>query len=209
MGVAERREREKLARIDLILNSARELFNKKGFENVSMADVAAEAEVAKGTVYIYFQSKQEILYSILEPLLFRFCKDMTKCFAGENEPADQALKKFVELLYDFYIQEPDCHHLLARYTETDARKLLSTEKLANIKNIMRNNLLIVAKIVENGIKQGIFRDTNSWVFAITFWNLFYSTLQFQENRIESGGKDHRRATIDYAMDLLMNGLKKR
>ena len=209
MGVAERREREKQARVDLILTSARELFDKKGFEHVSMADVAAEAEVAKGTVYIYFQSKQEILYSILEPLLFRFGKDMTKYFAGENESADQALKKFIELLYDFYIQEPDCHHLLARYTETDARKLLSPEKLVNIKNIMRNNLLIAAKIVENGIKQGIFRDTNSWVFAITFWNLFNSTLQFQENRIEAGGKDHRRASLDYAMDMLMNGFKKR
>ena len=92
MGVAERREREKQARVDLILTSARELFDKKGFEHVSMADVAAEAEVAKGTVYIYFQSKQEILYSILEPLLFRFGKDMAKHLADEDESADLALK---------------------------------------------------------------------------------------------------------------------
>ncbi len=209
MGVAERREREKQARVDLIINSARELFDENGFENVSMADVAKEAEVAKGTVYIYFQSKQEILYSILEPLLLRGSAGLKKIAALEDEAADVALKRIFDFLYDFAIEEPDCHHLLDRYDEQEAKRLLKPEKLVRLKGIMRKNLLTVSAVVERGVKQGIFRDVNPWVFAVIFSNLFYSSLRFEENRIAAGGKDYRKSTIDVGLDLLLNGLKRR
>ena len=209
MGVIERREREKQARADLIINSARELFDKNGFDNVSMADVAKKAEVAKGTVYIYFQSKQEILYSILEPLLLRGCVALKKITESEDEAADVVLKKIFDFLYDYALEEPDCHHLLDRYDEQEAKRLLKPEKLDRLKDIMRNNLLSVSKVVERGIKQGIFRDVNPWMFSIVYTNLFYSSLRFQENRLAAGGKDYRQSTINAGLDLLLSGLKRR
>ena len=205
MGVSERRVREKQARFDLILNSARELFKEKGLDHVSMADIAAKAEVAKGTVYIYFQSKHEILYSILEPILLRYHKGLDE-LTQVDEPADQTLKKMLDYMFQFYLREPDCHHLVARYEEREARKLLSIEKLDRLKSIMRNNLLVVAKVVERGVKQGIFRNIDPWVFSIIYWNSFNSNVNFQENRIAAGGKDYRKSTADMALNLIMEGL---
>jgi TetR/AcrR family transcriptional regulator len=205
MSVAERRERDRQARFDLILNSARDLFIEKGFDNVSMADIAAKAEVAKGTVYIYFQSKQEILYSILEPILIRYHKGLDD-LAKVDEPADQTLKKMIDYMFEFYLREPDCHHLVARYEEHEFKKLLSPEKLKRLKTIMRNNLLVVAKVVERGVKQGIFKNIDPWVFSIIYWNTFNSNVKFQENRIAAGGKDYRKSTVDMALSLIMEGL---
>jgi TetR/AcrR family transcriptional regulator len=205
MGVAERREREKQARFDLILDSARKLFKEKGFDNVSMADIAAKAEVAKGTVYIYFQSKQEILYSILEPILIRYHKGLDD-LAKVDEPADQTLKKMIDYMFEFYLREPDCHNLVSRYEEHVFKKLLSPEKLKRLKSIMRNNLLAVAKVVELGVKQGIFKNIDPWVCSIIFWNTFNSNVKFQENRIAAGGKDYRKSTVDMAMNLIVEGL---
>ena len=62
MGVNERKKREKLKRANDIINAAEKVFFKKGFENATMDDIAAEAELSKGTLYLYFDTK-EALYA--------------------------------------------------------------------------------------------------------------------------------------------------
>ena len=60
MGIAERKEREKLQRRLDIINAAEEIFFDKGFDNATMDDIAAKAELSKGTLYLYFNSKEEL-----------------------------------------------------------------------------------------------------------------------------------------------------
>lgn len=65
MGVAERREREKQNRREEILETARELFYTCGYEKTRMVDIAEQLELSKGTVYLYFRSKEELAYEVL------------------------------------------------------------------------------------------------------------------------------------------------
>ena len=65
MTTAQRRAREKAEKRREILEAAREVFFQKGVHRATMDDVAARAEVAKGTLYLYFQSKEEILAHLL------------------------------------------------------------------------------------------------------------------------------------------------
>ena len=58
MGITERKEREKLQRREDILNAAERVFFSKGHKNSTMDDVAEEAELSKGTLYLYFKSKE-------------------------------------------------------------------------------------------------------------------------------------------------------
>src|SRR3569833_4164114 len=66
MGTTERREREKQRRRDDILNTARTLFLDKGFRDTTIDDIARSAELARGTIYLYFENKEEIYATILE-----------------------------------------------------------------------------------------------------------------------------------------------
>lgn len=65
MGVTERREREKQNRREEILETARELFYSRGYEKTRMVDIAERLELSKGTVYLYFKSKEELAYEVL------------------------------------------------------------------------------------------------------------------------------------------------
>lgn len=65
MGVKERRLREKNQRRQEILSAAESVFSNKGFDKSTMDDVATAAELSKGAVYFYFNSKAEICLSIL------------------------------------------------------------------------------------------------------------------------------------------------
>lgn len=65
MGVLERKEREKIQRRNVIIDAAERVFFKEGIENASMDQVALEAELSKGTLYLYFKSKEELYKAII------------------------------------------------------------------------------------------------------------------------------------------------
>jgi len=64
MGINERRKRDKERRRNEILDAAERVFFSKGVNIATMDDVAGEAELSKGTLYLYFKSKQELYLGI-------------------------------------------------------------------------------------------------------------------------------------------------
>src|SRR5919198_6745119 len=60
------RERKKQRTRQLLADTARQLFSERGFENVSVAEIARAAEVSQATVFNYFPSKEDLVYSGLE-----------------------------------------------------------------------------------------------------------------------------------------------
>ncbi len=65
----EKRQRQKIERRDAILAAARKVFAQEGYEGATIADIAREAGVAAGTVYLYYQSKTD-LFAALNLQLF-------------------------------------------------------------------------------------------------------------------------------------------
>ena len=65
----EQRQRRKSARREEILDAARHVFAQNGFEGTTVADVARQARVASGTVYLYFASKLDLFAALNARLL--------------------------------------------------------------------------------------------------------------------------------------------
>ena len=64
MGIKERKEREKEQRKQTIIDAAEDIFFSKGIDIATMDDVAAKAELSKGTLYLYFKNKDELFWAI-------------------------------------------------------------------------------------------------------------------------------------------------
>ena len=76
MGVKERRARQKEGVREEILDAARTLFVKEGYEHVSIRKIAEKVEYAPGTIYLYFHDKAEILDRICEETFSKLAKRM-------------------------------------------------------------------------------------------------------------------------------------
>ena len=67
---------------EAILRSAIKVFANKGYFNSKVADIAGNAKIADGTVYLYFKSKEEILHSIFDRTMSEFISDGKKEIAN-------------------------------------------------------------------------------------------------------------------------------
>ena len=76
MTVRSRKEKEKQFKRDYILEKATALFSKTGFENTTMSDIAKESDFAKGTLYLYFKSKEDIITEIKKKIFENLANKM-------------------------------------------------------------------------------------------------------------------------------------
>ncbi|HHT18220.1 MAG: TetR/AcrR family transcriptional regulator [Euryarchaeota archaeon] len=65
MSIKDRRKREREQRRNDIINAAEKLFFAGGYDDVSMNDIANEVELSKATLYLYFNNKEELFFSIV------------------------------------------------------------------------------------------------------------------------------------------------
>ncbi len=96
---AARRARDKRARRDTILEAAARVFGEKGAAQATMDDVAEAAAVSKGTLYLYFKSKDDLFLALT------------------HRPLEAVLERFEDLLRDEALSG---HDLLARLLATHA-----------------------------------------------------------------------------------------
>ena len=92
---------QKNDRRDTILATAKTLFMEAGYEGFSMGLLSTRAGVAKGTLYLYFGTKEEVLLSLYTLEFERFCRELT---AGVTSQTTDAA--FVSHLYETSISDP-------------------------------------------------------------------------------------------------------
>ncbi len=110
MGSKQRREREKEALRQDILDAARELFVNEGYENVSMRRVAEKIEYSPTTIYLYFEDKAAMLYAICDETFARLAKRM-EAITREGDDPIECLRRGCRAYVDFGLKYPNHYKL--------------------------------------------------------------------------------------------------
>lgn len=110
MGIAERKEKQKLDIKKQILDASIRLFTEKGFENVSIRKIAEIIEYSPTTVYLYFKDKNEILFNLHE-LGFQKMTDYNTNLADIKNPLVR-LHKMGENYIRFGLENPDFYDVM-------------------------------------------------------------------------------------------------
>jgi TetR/AcrR family fatty acid metabolism transcriptional regulator len=134
-----------------IISAATKVFAKKGFFTARISDLAKEAKVADGTIYLYFNNKYDILLSVFEEEVGKIVEKTEKLLSNEEDP-----KKMLEI---FTIQ-----HLMAMKKNKNLAEVIQIELRQTNKVIKdyRNNKFneyigIIADIIKKGQETGIYR----------------------------------------------------
>jgi len=209
MGIQERKEREKERRRQQIMVAAKRVFSEKGFNKATMEDIAQEAELSPGTLYLYFKNKEELYASlslrILQYLLIRVEHVVDEQDAG---PAEK-LESLMEAMYDVYEFDPLIIINMFHLQSSETLKNLSPELMDQIKDLSRKSLNMIAAIFRDGVEQNLFIDRHAVALADTFWALFSGVvLWLTSKKIINEQKDYLKQTLAIAFEIFGRGVRK-
>lgn len=178
MGIAERKEREKQQRREEIVQAAEKVFFSMGLEHATMDDIASEAELSKGTLYLYFRSKEDLHFEVARTAI----NLLSSHTALAVESAGNAIEK-LELMGRATIAFMHSHpkHMMAIMSimGTEAGSLELTSR--DVQGIVygESSVGMVMKVVEEGIQEKLIRsDIPAALIAHTLWMQMMSVIQF-------------------------------
>lgn len=111
MGIQERRNREKQLLRQEILDAAREMFVREGYEGVSMRKIADRIEYSPTTIYHYFKDKSELLSHIIGESFTKLNAEMAKVVAGMNGDAGDCLWRGMVTYVNFGLSQPSHYYI--------------------------------------------------------------------------------------------------
>jgi AcrR family transcriptional regulator len=208
MGLKERRIKEKDSRRKLILKSARALFFKKGFHKVTVDEIAKIAELGKGSIYLYFNSKEEIYAQILLNDIENLYQLVSPVFEKRGSTMD-LLEEFSRIYVDFFLNEGELFRILIAYMVHPDQMNLTKELNSKILEANARSVSIIGKILEKGVSSGeLSPQINIRQTQNGLWGLLNGIISLF---IFFGDKDRRKdkinATIRSALEVFVKGLQ--
>jgi len=156
-----------------IIKSAIKLFANKGFHETKVEDIAVESGVAKGTIYLYFKSKEEIMESSLD---FIFSETINSYNVPDNLDFYESIKMIVENNFRFISENMDFYKMLFKgiYNVNIENRVKRKECKHKI---FSSVLSSIEKIISKGINEGkIKRDVSVKDLSLIFVNTIVSSL---------------------------------
>lgn len=206
MGVAERKEREKKARRQAILDAARECFFRDGFDATTISQIAETVELSTGTLYLYFKNKEEIYVSILEEGL-----DILYALMKESEPPNAAAREIVqgyaEAYYKFYIDYGQYFDIMFFLRRPDKTIELEGELKEKLERKSLKCLALLESAIKRGIAEGDYRVVNPYEASRVLWGTMNGLMLIHEKRTEEITKQKLPRLIQVAVSLLLDGLR--
>ena len=150
----------------VILEAAMKIFAQRGFAKAKMSEIAAEAAIGKGTIYEYFRSKDQIF----QEAFYFFIGDMEKAYGqilAENSEAIAKLHRIIEVTITGFLAAGEFGAILMDFWAEGIRKHEQEKfnKFFNLKEIYTTYRDLVARIIEEGISQGQFRQLDTQAAA--------------------------------------------
>jgi AcrR family transcriptional regulator len=180
------RERKKLRTRQLLSETARRLFSERGFEQVSIAEIAREAEVSEQTVFNYFPSKEDLVYSRFETF-----EDQLLAAIRERPEGQTVIAAFSE-----FVLEP--RGFLAAKDETAAGELIAVTRmiaaspalLAREQQIFARYTNTLAHLIaeEASPRPG---DLRPYVVANALIGVHRALIAYVREQLEAGANDRR------------------
>jgi AcrR family transcriptional regulator len=157
--------RRKDARPGELIDAALACFAERGFAATKLDDIAAKAGVSKGTVYLYFPSKEDLFKAVIRETVLPNLVRAEALLDSSDAPSAEALRRLVEFMTGRMASSPV--GIIPKLIITEAGNFPDIARFY-LDNVVHRGFALIGRIIERGIKRGEFRpvDVRSATFCI-------------------------------------------
>jgi len=197
-----RREREKQRQRQEMLEAALDLFSDKGYHNVSMHEIAHNAEFAIGTVYKFFGNKEALYKALIVDLADRFNNALTRAIEATDDEIEK-LRNYVRTIGAVFMDNVSVIRLY--FAETQGASFNIEAGLDNkIRQRHQQFLLSLASIFESGMRKKLFSEiAQPYQLALSLESICHA---FLFHWLEEGDQKPYPGDPDVILNILFKGL---
>jgi AcrR family transcriptional regulator len=181
-----------------IIQAAAQIFREKGYHGTSMQDIADAVQLQKASIYHHVESKQDILFTILEQALDMLIADMRAVVDSDLAPEER-----LQLAMQVYIGRLTEDADLSTVLLLEHRSLEDELRIKHNKRRDRYEFLW-RQMIQEGVDQGVFRPID--VSIVTFAILGVQNWMITWFKV--GGRYSALELADHFSDLFLRGLRK-
>lgn len=170
MGIPERKEREKEQRREQILDAAEKIFFQKGLAQTTMDEIAEKAELSKGTLYLYYKSKEDLFLGVM-------CRGMTileEMFAkatGTDEPTVKLIRNIGDAYYEFFKRHRNYFRMFVFWENPQLHSQVSENMMIECEGCNQGVWKVVTDVIQKGIDDGTFRkELDPLEMGVILWS---------------------------------------
>lgn len=184
---------------ECILVEAAKCFARFGFKKASVDEIAKQAGVGKGTVYLAADSKEDLYYQVLHREMRAWIAECSQTL-DHRKPADRLLGELLGIALDHL----ESHPLVVELLYGSAEKMLPEwrDRLQELRTLGRANLIEILRL---GIKQGTFRKELDVETVAALLQDFHLSAYLPHHQGDAIEDVQRRAKV--GLDLVLNGLR--
>jgi AcrR family transcriptional regulator len=198
MGIPERKEREKEHRKEAIIDAAEKVFFKKGLPATTMDEIAEAAELSKGTLYLYYKSKEDLYLAVAmrgEEIMYEMFTKAT----STDEPVLKLISNLGDAYYEFFKQHREYFRMFQFIENPKFHKQVSPEMLEACAQNDQKIWKVVAGLLQRGIDEGFFEpDLDPIQASIILWSSG-SSLMRQMDREDDYWKEKMQIDLEATM----------
>jgi len=203
-----RRLKEKEQRRKAILKASQRLFSRKGYQSVSVEDIARKARISKGTIYLYFRSKEEIYARILMNDIEVFHEKLFDIIDESGTAADMLLQ-FSDFYVDFFLNDRELFRILMTFMLRADDLNFSEEMNKHLIRAANKSVEIVDRILEHGFKTGEFCNKKGLMKGRNVvWGLLNGIISLHLFAGKESTREKRiRSNVREGLEVFIKGLK--
>jgi AcrR family transcriptional regulator len=186
---------------DVILDAADRLLARYGYKKMTVEDLAQEVGIGKGTIYLHFPSKEEVVLSHIDRIVERLKVRLLEIARAPQTPAERLRRMLIErVLFRF--------DSVQHYTESlsDLLAALRPGLLARRARHFEEEARIIADVLNEGRRAGVFDVKNAHATARTLLLATNALLPYSLSARELGERADVEAEISRIVQLLLHGL---
>jgi AcrR family transcriptional regulator len=144
---------------DKILDCAEQLFARRGFAGIGLAEVAEQVGLSKSSLFHHFSSKAQLYAAVMARILDRIEAELMRSLAAGGGPA-QRLERWLDVVTEVLAAHPTYARLLLRslFEDDELTGVLPEEQAVNA--TMRRIVVAAERLLREGIESGFFRPVN-------------------------------------------------
>ena len=198
------RRRRKEARPGELVAAALACFAERGFAATKLDDIAAKAGVSKGTVYLYFPSKEELFKAVVRESLLPNIAQVEAMLEAADMPSAEQLRRLLQFMTGRMASSPV--GIIPKLIVTEAGNFPDIARFY-LDQVVHRGFAVVGRVLTRGIERGEFRkvDVRHTTFCVIAPVLLTALWRHSLGRFEPEALDGKRFIASH-VDLVLAGL---